>query len=141
MRKEAVVLKKTLYICNQCNKEIKTEGTRIIPHFFDFATDEMLGAIEVPDNDVHFCMGCTKKFMEEILGLPENKKQTRKRPKKSERLDAGKVMALHQAGWDNEKIADEMDATERQIYQCIRYQIKKNNSDGEPDGKEQKNEE
>lgn len=148
MRKEVAVLKKTLYICNRCNKEIKTEGTRIIPHFFDFATDEMLGEIEVPDNDVHFCMGCTKKVMEEILRLPEagdekiqeNKKQTGKRPKKGERLDAGKVMALHRAGWDNEKIADEMGVTERQIYQCIRYQIKKTNSGSEPDGKEQENE-
>lgn len=58
------MLKKTLYICNRCNKEIKTEGTRIIPHFFDLATDEMLGEIEVPDRDIHFCMGCTKKIME-----------------------------------------------------------------------------
>lgn len=54
------MLKKTLYICNRCNKEIKTEGTRIIPHFFDLATDEMLGEIEVPDKDIHFLHGLHK---------------------------------------------------------------------------------
>lgn len=140
------MLKKTLYICNRCSKEIKTEGTRIIPHFFDLATDEMLGEIEVPDRNIHFCMGCTKKIMEEILKTPEEKppdntRKTGKRPKKRERLDAGKVMALHRAGWDNGKIADEMGVTERQIYQCIRYQIKKRKPGSEPDGKEQGNEE
>lgn len=140
------MLKKTLYICNRCNKEIKTEGTRIIPHFFDLATDEMLGEIEVPDRDIHFCMGCTKKIMEEILKTPEEKppdntRKTGKRPKKRERLDAGKVRALHRAGWDNGKIADEMGVTKRKIYQCIRYQIKKMKPGSEPDGKEQGNEE
>lgn len=43
-------------------------------------------------------------------------------------------MALHRAGWDNAKIADEMGADERQIYQCIRYQ--KNKGLEEPNGKE-----
>lgn len=146
MHREVVMLKKTLYICNRCNKEIKTEGTRIIPHFFDLATDEMLGEIEVPDRDIHFCMGCTKKIMEEILKTPEEKppdntRKTGKRPKKRERLDAGKVRALHRAGWDNGKIADEMGVTKRKIYQCIRYQIKKMKPGSEPDGKEQGNEE
>ncbi|MCI8410382.1 MAG: DUF433 domain-containing protein [Lachnospiraceae bacterium] len=140
------MLKKTLYICNRCNKEIKTKGTRIIPHFFDFVTEEMLDEIEVADRDVHFCMDCTQRIMEEILRLPkgkpiENTKKAGKRPKKGERLDAGKVMALYQAGWDNEKIADEMDVTERQIYECIRYQIKKTNSGGVSNGKEQEDEE
>ncbi len=56
-------------------------------------------------------------------------------------MDAGKVMALHRAGWDNGKIADEMGVTKRKIYQCIRYQIKKMKPGSEPDGKEQGNEE
>lgn len=67
------MLKKTVHICSRCNKEIKAGGTRIIPHFFDTATDEMLGGIEVPDKDTHFCMGCTKEIMEEILRAPEEK--------------------------------------------------------------------
>lgn len=132
-------MKNISYICNRCGKEIKTEGARIIPHYFDFTADEIDGKIEVPDNDVHFCLGCTRKIMEEILKQPEAedgkepeqapaKKKKRTRPKKEERLDAGKVMALHRAGWSDEKIADEMGVTNRQVYQCIRYQKKKQQS-------------
>ncbi len=134
-------MKKILYICNRCNKEIRTEGAYIIPHSFDLMTGEMLKEAEILDKDVHFCMGCAKEIMEEILRPseekpPENIRKAGKRPRKGERLDAGKVMALHRTGWDNAKIADEMGATERQIYQCIRYQIKKMNLGSEPDGKE-----
>lgn len=64
-------MKKTIYICNRCHKEIKTEGTRIILHFFDLAADELSGEIEAPDKDTHFCMDCTKEIMEEILKPPE----------------------------------------------------------------------
>ncbi len=145
-------MKKISYICNRCGKEIRTEGARILPHFFDFATDGTLGEVEIPDNDVHFCMGCMKKVMEEILKLPEagdggdteegrDGKEKKTRPKKEKRLDAGKVMALHRAGWSNEQIAGEMGATERQVYQCIRYQNKKNNPGSEPDEKEREDEE
>lgn len=140
-------MKKIIYICNRCNKEIKTEMTRISLELFDVLANK-LEDIAFPDNDIHFCIGCTKKIMEEILRPPEageedvseeapDMKEKHTRLKKDERLDAGKVMALHRAGWDNEKIADEMGVTERQIYQCIRYQIKKNGPGGEPDGKEQ----
>ena len=35
-------------------------------------------------------------------------------------------MALHNAGWDNKKIAEEMRVDEKKIYQCIYYQQSKN---------------
>ena len=144
-------MKKTLYFCNQCNREIKKKGTRIIPYSFDLMTNELTEEVKVPDNDVHFCMSCTQKIMEEMLGLQKTSieenaekisapKAKNTRPKKEDRLDAGKVMALHWANWSNEKIADEMGVTERQIYQCIRYQKKKLTPDNKPDGKEQEDE-
>ena len=60
-------MKKTLYFCNQCNREIKKKGTRIIPYSFDLMTNELTEEVKVPDNDVHFCMSCTQKIMEEIM--------------------------------------------------------------------------
>lgn len=60
-------MKKMFYICNRCREEIRTEGTCIIPYFFDLTTGELLKEAEAPDHDVHFCMSCTKKVMEEIL--------------------------------------------------------------------------
>lgn len=144
-------MKKILYICNRCGREITTAGIRIIPHYFEFGTDKVLEEIEVPDKNVHFCMNCTQKVMQEIRTAADvsdekvtkelpDKKSENKRPRKAERLDAGKVMALHRAGWENKKIADEMGVTERQIYQCIRYQINKNSPGGAPEGKETENE-
>lgn len=140
-------MRKTIYFCDRCGKEIKTEGARIIPHFFDMASGGELGNIGVPDDDVHFCMECTKAIMSRLLQKPEEEQAAAKaeakagkktRPKKEERLDAGKVMALYRAGWDNKKIADEMGVDERQIYWCIRYQTKKNTPVGgdHRDGKE-----
>lgn len=142
-------MRKILYICNQCGQEIKEQGSRIIPHFFDTATEEQLEGITVPEDDVHFCVGCTKAIMEELVRPPNEEKsgeeseggEKKTSGKKRRRLDTGKVMALHLAGWSNGQIADEMRATERQIYQCIRYQKGKKNPDAEPDGKEQENEE
>ncbi len=143
-------MKKTVYVCNRCGHKIKTNGTRIIPQFFDTTTDELLNEIGIPDNDAHFCLDCTKEILQELLDPPgaqgeegadtETGEQDAS-PKRRVRLDAGKVMALHNAGWSNEEIAAEMKATERQIYQCIRYQNNKNNPAGEPDGEEAEDEE
>lgn len=150
MHEEVVIVKKMLYICNRCGQEIKEQGSRIIPHFFDTATEEQLEGITVPEDDgVHFCVECTKAIMAELTRPPDEEKSGKeheggeKKPsgKKRRRLDTGKVMALHRAGWSNGQIADEMRATERQIYQCIRYQKGKQNPDAEPDGKEQGDEE
>lgn len=81
-------MKKIIYICDRCRREIKTEGTRIIPHFFDLVTGQMLGEMEVPDDDVHLCMGCTRKLLQEILASgAEDKKGSEKAPAKKE--DAG----------------------------------------------------
>lgn len=139
-------MKKTIYICNRCNQEIRTEMARISLGLYDVLANK-LEDIAFPDNDIHFCIGCAKKVMEEILRPPEAGDEDgpeeppvldgkHSRLKKEERLDAGKVMALHRAGWDDKKIADEMGATERQIYQCIRYQEKKASTGSGPGGKE-----
>lgn len=42
------------------------------------------------------------------------------------RTDIGKVMALHRAGWDTAKIADEMQTDKKKIYNIIWYQKHKN---------------
>lgn len=142
-------MKKMVYVCNRCKQEIKEQGNRIIPYFFDTVTEKQLEGIAVPEDDVHFCVECTRAIMAGLTRPPNEGKSGKepeegeKKPsgKKRRRLDTGKVMALHRAGWSNKQIADEMRATERQIYQCIRYQKSKKNPDAEPDGKEQEDEE
>lgn len=139
-------MKKTVFVCNRCGKEIRTEMARIRFELYD-VLEKKLEDITWLDNDIHLCISCTKQIMEEILREPEGEEKSPEgapdpkgkhaRLKKKDRLDAGKVMALHRAGWEDKKIADEMGATERQIYQCIRYQEEKAVPDSGPDGKEQ----
>lgn len=52
----------------------------------------------------------------EAGGVPEVKPKTRKK------VDYGKIMALHNAGWDRKQIAEEMGMTENAVYQAmLRY--------------------
>ena len=84
---------------------------------------------------MHFCIDCTMHIMEEMQPIradepPVEEPKKKASPKKKDKpLDAGKVMALHKAGWDNNKIADEMGVTARQVYQCIYYQVNKKSLD------------
>ena len=137
------MVRKTIYLCDRCGQEIKGTGTRIMPYFFDTVTEERTEDIDLPESDVHFCVGCAKKILGE-LGRPPDENETGKEAaagekgqKRRRRLDTGKVMALHRAGWSNAEIADEMRATERQIYQCLRYLRKKAAlAEGKGDGHE-----
>ena len=132
-------MKKTVYLCNRCGKEIKGTAACISMQLLDVGNGRREG-IALPDEDAHLCMGCAKENMGEILRPPEaggGGSMAGPPGLKERRLDAGKVMALYRAGWDNKKIADEMGATERQIYQCIRYQEKKAAPGSGAGGKEQ----
>jgi hypothetical protein len=115
------MVKKTAYVCNRCGGEIRIRGSRIIPSYFDIKGLELVpNGEQIPEDDVHFCLKCTKEVLKEIA-RPAPQKAERKRV----RIDTAKVMALHQAGWGNDEIADEMHVSQRQIYQCIRYQKEK----------------
>ena len=134
-------MKKIIYICNRCGKEIQKDAACISMQILDVGTGKR-EEIALSDEDIHFCMGCAKEAMQKFLRLPEAGDEGRpeKVPdlkEKHTRLDTGKVMALYRAGWDDKKIADEMGATERQIYQCIRDQKKKAAPDNGVGGKEQ----
>ena len=52
-----------------------------------------------------------------------------KKKKQKRQLDAGKIMALHNAGWSNADIAKEMETLEGQIDYIIRKE-KKDEKDG-----------
>lgn len=45
--------------------------------------------------------------------------------KKAKKLDKGKIMALHNAGWSNEKIADEMKCSPRTVLNIIYNESRK----------------
>lgn len=127
-------MKKMFFICNRCGKEIKRKGSKIIPMFFDMESEDMTEPVSADQEDRHYCHSCTNRIIRELLAPLDENGEEKLPPKRRKRLDSGKVMSLHRAGWDNAKIADEMGVDERQIYQCIRYQ--KNKSLEEANGKE-----
>lgn len=123
-------MKKTSFVCDFCGKEIKGDGTRLISVSFDGNG----GFTETADADeFHFCKRCNAAMIMELDKTLSGKTKEKEAPKRK-MLDTGKVMALSNAGWSNEKIAEEMKVSERQIYQCIRHQ--KNKKDKAVAGKE-----
>lgn len=124
-------MKKIVYVCNCCRKEIKGDGTRLFFDFFDTEKGEPLDNSTVPDNDVHFCARCSGKIMKDLFLEPEipsgkrEKDGSGKADPEKPKVDTGKIMALHNASWSNKEIAEEMGMTERQVYQCIYYQKRK----------------
>lgn len=99
-------MRKNVYYCDRCGCQLEDSGTKIVPHYFDFITEDLTVPIEFLE---------PKKKPEKKL-----EENAQKKP-----LDSGKVMALHNAGWDNAKIADELGVRERQVYMCIYYQENK----------------
>lgn len=130
-------MKKMVYICDRCRQPIADAGASIVPVFFDPDSGrQMEGKTRLEMEDLHFCVECVCRIMENVISLCAEEPQdaseaeaghkgnaTQTKAKKT--LDIGKVMALHKAGWDNKKIAEEMRVDEKKIYQCIYYQKNK----------------
>ena len=124
-------MKKMVYICDRCRQPIADAGASIVPVFFDPDSGrQMEGKTRLEMEDLHFCVECVCRIMENVISLcagePQDALEAEAGHRGKETLDTGKVMALHNAGWDNKKIAEEMRVDEKKIYQCIYYQQSKN---------------
>jgi hypothetical protein len=103
----------------------------IIPGILDITDESKTEDADLPEvDDVHFCIKCFRTILKNVAhpqktpdgtGEPAGDGETAP-AKQRKKLDIGKVMALHRAGWSNKAIAEEMHATENQIYKCIYYQ-------------------
>lgn len=129
-------MKKMVYICDRCRQPITDAGASIVPVFFDPDSGRQMEKSRVEMEDLHFCVECVCRIMENVISLcaeePQDASETEAghkgnpaQAKAKKTLDIGKVMALHKAGWDNKKIAEEMRVDEKKIYQCIYYQKNK----------------
>jgi hypothetical protein len=120
------------YVCDQCGKEIRGSVGYIVPGILcSTEGTEPDDREQLPELDnVHFHMKCLRTVMNRFI-QPQKEPDDTGEPagdgkdapaKQRVKLDVGKVMALHRAGWSNKMIAEEMHATENQIYKCIYYQ-------------------
>lgn len=50
-------MKKMVFICNRCGKEIKLKGSKIIPMFFDTESEDMTEPVSADQKDRHYCHG------------------------------------------------------------------------------------
>ena len=57
---------------------------------------------------------------ETIIGADPADQEDKPEKRRRVKLDTGKVMALHNNGWSNRKIADEMGCSEGTIWNCLK---------------------
>lgn len=137
-------------ICDRCGAEIKPGKIGCIALNFR----ETVGGEFVAANlfeDFHFCSACMEKIADYISNPAKSEKAktpTKEEPAKAtaqkpgkddkatkpkRRIDYGKIMALHNAGWNNAKIADEMGMTRTAVAQAIYMYKKKHETAGGED--------
>ncbi len=112
-------------ICDRCGAEIKPGKIGYVALNFRETVGGGFAAANMFE-DFHFCSACMEKIADFITNPAKNEKAemaTKEEPAKAvtpepdkaanprRRIDYGKIMALHNAGWSNAKIADEMGMT------------------------------
>ena len=103
--------------CDMCGAEIEFADMQILL-LDDLAEDhEILNLCPTCRDQVREYITRTRKMIEEPL--PPAEELLKKAEKKRKPIDKGKVMALHNAGWPERKIADEMGCTYSYIHKII----------------------
>ena len=118
-------------ICDRCGKDISDSG-KIGYIALNFR--ESVGGAVVQENPMkgqHFCASCMEDIQEFAASLKE---PPRPKPSCKRRIDYPKIMALHNAGWGNSKIADEMGMTRSSVTQAIWYYKNRIQGKNEEDG-------
>ncbi len=126
-------------LCDRCGAEIKPGKIGYVALNFremprgDFVADNMF-------ENFHFCSACMDGIADYISNPGKNEKSetpTKEEPAKAatsepdkavkprRRIDYGKIMALHNAGWNNAKIADEMGMTKAAVSTALSTYRKK----------------
>ena len=121
-------MKKIQFVCDRCGAVLEKTAIKIIPNVVELDGEDILHPVDEATHGMRFCAACTDALLKFLL--PEN-------PARRRRLDAGRVMALHNAGWSNEDIAADIRAEPEQVRQCIYYQKYKKKSPSVADGEEQ----
>ena len=102
--------------CDRCHAEIAEEQDVFYIGAIHARWYAKLHTIDIKADAKHFyCTDCVNAIKEFIENKPEEKEE----PEKKRKLDIGKVMALKNAGWSVESIADEMGYSKGTIYNAI----------------------
>lgn len=133
-------MKKIIYTCDKCGKEINGAPIKLVPASYDAYGDVMeiesddLGGKVLQLQRCDFCESCFSDICMQILpdqeelqedeeGEEETPEALENKPKKGGKmtpLDTGKIKALFLAGWKAPQIAEELRCSEPAVYRHIR---------------------
>ena len=126
-------------LCDRCGAEIKPGKIGYVALNFRETVGGEFAAANMFES-FHFCSACMEGIADYITNPPKNEKAevaTKEEPAKAampepgkaakprRRIDYGKIMALHNNGWSNAKIADEMRMTPGAVATAISTYKKK----------------
>ena len=102
-------MRKIIYSCDICNAECAD--------VLNLTTTNTDGTYKsLPDlTNLDICPSCMDKITKKVLQIIKGYKGISAKPVKEDKFDTGKMCALHNAGWSQEKIADEMGVSQGYI--------------------------
>lgn len=113
-------------ICNRCGADISNQDE---VGYIAMNHREIKSGF-LPDNNVHedkdFCETCMAEI-EEFVNLTVKRKKSRSNVVKNKEIDAGRVMALYDAGWTYIAIANDMSVTIRSVQEIVEKEKNKKN--------------
>lgn len=134
-------MKRMLYTCDRCRKEITGDPVNICMEVIDRENSDYLSDAPYPDiAELDFCRDCGdfiadrirhfckkgataiinedfESAVEEMIATSQPDPPPTDKPKR--RLDTGKVAALRKAGWTVKAIAEEMSCSEQTVYNAL----------------------
>lgn len=130
-------MKKIIYTCDKCGKEIGGAPIKLIPASYDEQGDVMeiesddLGGKVLKLQRCDFCESCFSNICTQIIPdqeedddeEEETAEAVEDKPKKGGKmtpLDTGKIKALFLDGWKAPQIAEELRCSEPAVYRHIR---------------------
>lgn len=108
-------MKKTMYICDSCGKEITSEEWYSVFYGQTNSESNVTKTQTLFEDICDDCMENLKAMFQSgnlVKKMPvQSKGKPQAEPKKRQPFDEGKARALRNAGWSLEKIAEEMKCT------------------------------
>ena len=82
-------MRKNVYYCDRCGCQLEDSGTKIVPHYFDFITEDLTVPINKDMENRHYCIDCTM----EALEFLEPKKKPEKKLEENAQKNSFSFMA------------------------------------------------
>lgn len=76
-------MRKNVYYCDRCGCQLEDSGTKIVPHYFDFITEDLTVPINKDMENRHYCIDCTMEALEFLEPKRSQKRSWKKMHRKN----------------------------------------------------------